>query len=293
MIDAKVLEGHIVPRRLMFTSEAPTPEFPTVAWLPNGVQVNVSLQPTSLHRSVDITIAGRIEQEEVLEGNRYETDREANDVVVRSNTIVGDRVHAPGMVVARIVKANIPVENGVVHLIDKPLMIVAKSLFEYIMEEGRQPGNRLTKFAKLLRDKGGLFAEAILEAKHGTLLAPSDEAFERVDDERLQFILGNDYLRAEMLGLHFVRERIVSTDPKIRGDGDRAYSMPASLAANRVWFHYSAREQLMTVEGRGVNASVVEKDIGTVNGVIHVIDRILGVPYQTCWQHIASDPALR
>ena len=37
------------------------------------------------------------------------------------------------MVVSRIVRANIPVENGVVHLIDKPLMIVARSLFEYIM----------------------------------------------------------------------------------------------------------------------------------------------------------------
>ena len=38
-----------------------------------------------------------------------------------------------GMVVARIVKGNIPVKNGVVHLIDKPLMIVARSLFEYLM----------------------------------------------------------------------------------------------------------------------------------------------------------------
>ena len=62
--------------------------------------------------------------------------------------------------------------NGVVHLIDKPLMIVARSLYEYVSEEGRLPGNRLSKFAKLLRDKGGKFAEALLEAKEGTILAP-------------------------------------------------------------------------------------------------------------------------
>jgi hypothetical protein len=30
---------------------------------------------------------------------------------------------------------------------------------------------------------------------------------------------------------------------------------------------------MLSVEGRGVNASVLEKDIGTMNGVIHVIDR--------------------
>ena len=37
------------------------------------------------------------------------------------------------MVVARIIKGNIPVKNGVVHLIDKPLMIVARSLYEYLI----------------------------------------------------------------------------------------------------------------------------------------------------------------
>ena len=58
------------------------------------------------------------------------------------------------------------------------------------------------------------------EAKDGTILAPSDEAFEKVDKERLDFIIGNDYLRAEMLGLHFVRERITSTDRKIQGSDD-------------------------------------------------------------------------
>ena len=56
-----------------------------------------------------------------------------NDIgYLRSNTIVGDRAHAKGMVVARIIKGNIPVKNGVVHLIDKPLMIVSRSLFEYL-----------------------------------------------------------------------------------------------------------------------------------------------------------------
>ena len=124
------------------------------------------------------------------------------------------------MVVARILKGNIPVRNGVVHLIDKPLMIVARSLYEYVSEEGRRPGNRLSKFARLLRDKGGLFAEALLEAKEGTVFAPSDEAMDQVDQERLDFIIGHDYLRAELLGLHFIRERIVSTDYKIRAGGD-------------------------------------------------------------------------
>ena len=60
-------------------------------------------------------------------------DNRENSVMVRSNTIVGDRSHPRGMVVSRIVRGNIPVQNGVVHLIDKPLMIVARTLYEYIL----------------------------------------------------------------------------------------------------------------------------------------------------------------
>ena len=49
----------------------------------------------------------------------------------------------------------------------------------------------------------------------------------------------------------------------------------------------------MTVEARGVNATVVEKDIGTVNGVVHVIDKVLGVPDKTVWERLDSDPNMR
>ena len=265
LIDAKVVEGHIVPGALLLTTLIPTQEHGTVAWEKQGMQVNVSLQPSGA--------AG-------------------GGVMVRSNTVVGNRVHAPGMVVARIVKGNIPVQNGVVHLIDKPLMVVARSLYDYIMEEGDQPGNRLSRYAKLIRDKGGKFGEALLESKDGTLLAPSNEAFDKVDQERLDYILGESLLRQEFLGLHFVRERIASNDPRILADGEAKYSAPASWAFNRVWFHYSPASQGLTVEGRGVNATALEKDIGTVNGVIHVVDTLLGVPSLTIAEKLRQDPLM-
>ena len=67
------------------------------------------------------------------------------------------------------------------------------------------------------------------------------------------------------------------------------------MADNRIWFHnsrYSLTND-MTVWGRGVNASVVESDIGTVNGVVHIIDRVLGVPYMTIGEYMESDPDMR
>ena len=43
----------------------------------------------------------------------------------------------------------------------------------------------------------------------------------RVDRNKLDYIMGIDYLRSELLGLHFVRERIASTDFKITANGDQ------------------------------------------------------------------------
>ena len=41
LVDASVVESHIVPHRLLFTSHAPTMEYPTVAWLPDRYVLRV------------------------------------------------------------------------------------------------------------------------------------------------------------------------------------------------------------------------------------------------------------
>ena len=51
--------------------------------------------------------------------------------------------------------------------------------------------------------------------------------------------------------------------------------------------------QKLTVEARGVNATAVEKDIGTVNGVIHVVDTFLGIPSLTIAGKMEVDELMR
>lgn len=51
---------------------------------------------------------------------------------VSSDTILGDGIHPSGAVVAEIVKANIPVRNGVVHLISRPLMVVDNTVKQFV-----------------------------------------------------------------------------------------------------------------------------------------------------------------
>jgi uncharacterized surface protein with fasciclin (FAS1) repeats len=49
----------------------------------------------------------------------------------------------------------------------------------------------------------------------------------------------------------------------------------------------------LTVEGGGVNATVVEPNIAAINGFVHIIDRVLGVPFTTVKEKLQSDPMLK
>lgn len=54
---------------------------------------------------------------------------------IQSNTIQGDSRHRKGVVRSKIIRPNIPVNNGVVHLISKPLMVIDKTIWEHIEAE--------------------------------------------------------------------------------------------------------------------------------------------------------------
>lgn len=51
--------------------------------------------------------------------------------------------------------------------------------------------------------------------------------------------------------------------------------------------------QTVTVEGAGVNATVIQPDIAQMNGYVHIINRVLGVPFGTVADKLASDPMLK
>ena len=59
-------------------------------------------------------------------------------VYVKSNTLIGDKDHPTGVVLAEIIKANIPVRNGVVHLIQRPLMVVDTTITEFLQVSGHR-----------------------------------------------------------------------------------------------------------------------------------------------------------
>ena len=73
---------------------------------------------------------------------------------------------------------------------------------------------------------------------------------------------------------------------------------------DRLWFYMSDGEAsgddfatndkgILTVDGLGVTATVEEPDIGATNGVIHVVDRVLGVPSNNVKEKLSLDPMMK
>lgn len=62
---------------------------------------------------------------------------------------------------------------------------------------------------------------------------------------------------------------------------------------SKLWFYYKTNNETLTLDGMGVTADVVEPDIGATNGVIHVINRVLGFPVHTIEEKLALDPMTR
>lgn len=61
---------------------------------------------------------------------------------------------------------------------------------------------------------------------------------------------------------------------------------------NQVWIHVEDNVT-MYVNGLGASVEVIEPNIGATNGVIHIIDKVLGVPTQNTYSALKKDPMLR
>lgn len=55
----------------------------------------------------------------------------------------------------------------------------------------------------------------------------------------------------------------------------------------------AGNNKTLSVEGGGVNATVIQPDLAATNGVVHIIDRVLGVPYTTVLDKLRTDPMLK
>ncbi|XP_026298429.1 fasciclin-1 isoform X2 [Apis mellifera] len=265
-VDRVVIDGHVIPNHVLFTT--PTPH-------------NIPYQTLAFSDNVKVTVSFL---------------KEHDKVYVQSNTLVGDAGHPTGVVLAEIIKPNIPVRNGVIHLIQRPLMVVDTTVKDFLESFKEKRDGPVYKFYEIIRDFGGDIMSTISHLRDVTLFAPSNAAFE---EPGVQKILQDKERVKEMLNLHYVKDRLPIEKIKNKSVNQKSYEkpyrVPTAAEKKKLYFNVaqdSNGKPIITVEGGGVNATIITANIAATNGLIHIIDRVLGVPYTTVLEKLKTDPML-
>ncbi|XP_076252925.1 fasciclin 1 Fas1 domain-containing isoform X2 [Rhynchophorus ferrugineus] len=308
LIDDKIIDGHVIPKQVLFTTPtAKDTAFPTLANGDNNIRVLISFTQ---------------EQRENLIIN-----------YVKSYTALTDGTHPQGAVLAEIVKANIPVKNGVIHLIQKPLMVVDSTIKELLQEHmdyicrvgnvrrmenvvkevpqyplpiadtysnyydyDEKDGGILNKFVNAIKNLEGAgddILRTIEKSQDVTLFAPCNAALE--GHLVMDNIFRNKEKFLEILKLHLVVDNRLYVDTVMKRNQNKIYQARTLAKGKNVYFNVvtHGNNRTMTIEGGGVNATVIQPDLAAKNGIIHIIDKVLGVPYTTVLDKLRTDPMLR
>uniref|UniRef100_A0A914I833 FAS1 domain-containing protein n=1 Tax=Globodera rostochiensis TaxID=31243 RepID=A0A914I833_GLORO len=188
-----------------------------------------------------------------------------------------------GAVWAKVLVPNIPVQNGVVHVVDNVLGIVTNTIDQMMMDN-----YRCTTLMRYMNTIGQIVRN-YFSATGGlvTFFAPWNEAFERIPEPIERRLLRDRIWLEQILKLHIVpakeltteemtNETIVTTVDNMR----HLYFVRGEWPKNNVTYY---------VVGGGIRTAIQMEDVTAVNGIVHYIDRVLGVPYQSLWEILRNE----
>ncbi|ETN76694.1 fasciclin domain protein [Necator americanus] len=192
-----------------------------------------------------------------------------------------------GAVWAKILIPNIPVQNGVVHIVDNVLGIVSNTIDQLLMDNYRC--RTLMRYINTI----GQIVRNYFSATGGlvTFFAPYDEAFERIPEQIERRLLRDRVWLEQVLKLHIVpakeltsdeitNETIVSTVDNIR----QLYFVRGEWPKNNITYY---------VIGGGIKTAIIQDNVAATNGIVHYIERVLGVPYQSLWEILRNETRLQ
>ncbi|RLW02789.1 hypothetical protein DV515_00006916 [Chloebia gouldiae] len=157
---------------------------------------------------------------------------------------------------ARLLKADHHATNGVVHVIDKVIATTTNSIQQIIETEDSLETLRTAVAASDL--------SSLLESEgQYTLLAPTNEAFEKIPRETLNRILGDPEALRDLLNHHILKSAMCA-------EAIIAGLTMETLEGTTLDVGCSGEE--LTLNGRPI---IANKDVLATNGVVHFVNELL------------------
>ncbi|OQR74471.1 fasciclin-1-like [Tropilaelaps mercedesae] len=293
-LSKEFVQAHVIPGRVLFTPQFGNDHYPTAAWpageTSQGPRIEVSLVNETI---ADVT--GADHHDDHHHHNRhFDAQAPAYTLLVKSTT---KGPASKGSVLSRISQANVPVSNGVIHFIDSPLALVTKSIADYI-KDPKENKNRFNLFADIVRQSPQFLRELQDGQQQRTLFVPTNQAVSVLPNDVWTQYKSNKTELYKLLRYHLVSTRVLTEEGLARSGAETAVSAAgAPLVLRRVRCHTgcsydSGSRSELVVECAGVNGSVVSADIAATNGVIHLVDRVLGAPSHSLGWKLQKEEAL-
>ena len=176
----------------------------------------------------------------------------------------------------------IPCSNGVIYVIDRVLTPTTDDLFQALQKDGR-----FTLFTKAITAsrQGKLYQNVHSDY---TVFAPTDEAFAKLPKALVDSLFRpeNDE-RLEDIIKHHISSGVFSAG-KVSGATRLGIPAITPTSAFRQQLNFDARGGKVTVDG----VSVLETDIPTANGLIHVVNSVILPAENSTLDLIKADPRL-
>lgn len=186
---------------------------------------------------------------------------------------------------ASLSKIDQEAENGIVHVVDRVLMPVTKSLMDLIRDRSDMA------VLQTVLDKTDLAKQLENHDKHFTLFAPTDAAFEKLDSNIRRTIKEGkgcalNILKNHILDMTFCSVAVVdgAKTSAINTMGERMtlerVSTPKATTTTTTTSSNSASEAedlAGSIKNIRINdkSQIIETDIMATNGVMHIVDSIL------------------
>lgn len=196
--------------------------------------------------------------------------REGSELYVSSNKVR-----------AKIIQANIPVSNGVIHVLDDLLFFIYRNMKQKIdtLKNSNFVKASLNTVEEELQQK---FTETVRKM---TFFLPTDDAMSKLPaSKQLQLDTNNTKLSK------FFRDHLVMYDERdfeSFQEGETFTTSDGEILTIRTF-----RDDIY-VEGGGVRAKITVPDVGCTNGVIHLVNSALFQRDFTIWEAIQGNSQLK
>ena len=176
----------------------------------------------------------------------------------------------------------IPCSNGVIYIIDQVLTPTTDDLYQALQKDGRFK----------------TFTRAITASRQGklyqnvhdnyTVFAPTDQAFAKLPKEVVEslFLPENDE-RLEDIIKHHISDVVYSAGKSYGADRLGVPDITPTSAFGQQ-LNFAVRDGVATIDG----VQILETDIPTANGLIHVVDSVILPAEQSTLELLKADPRM-